>query len=135
MPQVSVELFLVDDGKVLLAERVNKPLRGEWFWPGGRLYKGEKLEEAVHRIAREELGIEVKIEEQLGFYSHFWNESPFENVESVHTVNIVYRVRPVEDVKNINLDDQHEDYKFISEIEPGLHKYVKRYVNDSGIFD
>ncbi|KXA97106.1 hypothetical protein AKJ37_03730 [candidate division MSBL1 archaeon SCGC-AAA259I09] len=135
MPQVSVELFLIHNGKVLLAKRRNKPLKGEWFWPGGRLYKGEKLKNAARRIAREELGIEVKIEKRLGVYCHFWNESPFEKVESVHTVNVVFQVRSNKNIENIELDEQHEDYRLVSGIEPDLHEYVKRYMIDSGMFE
>lgn len=135
MPQVCVDIFLEKKGKVLLAKRNNEPARGEWFWSRGRLFKGEELNEAVHRIGKEELGISVNIVRRLGVYNHFWETSPFEDVDSVHTVNIVYRVRSKENIENIILDDQHEDYKFVSEIDCDFHVYVKKYLKDSGIFD
>lgn len=132
MPEVCVELVLEHDGKVLLVKRTNEPAKGAWFWPGGRLYKGETFLQAVHRIAKEELGIEVEIKRQLGVYNHFWDESSFENVPSRHTVNIVYIVRPKEKVAKITLDAQHSAYKFISEVEHDLHGYVRQYLEDSG---
>ncbi|PSP47656.1 ADP-ribose pyrophosphatase, partial [Halobacteriales archaeon QH_1_68_42] len=42
LPQVCVEVLLERDGRLLVARRTNEPARGEWFWPGGRLYKGEE---------------------------------------------------------------------------------------------
>lgn len=52
MPQVCVEVVVERDGGVLLAKRANEPAQEEWFWPGGRLLKGEKLDDAVNRIVR-----------------------------------------------------------------------------------
>ncbi len=134
MPQVSVELFLEKNNKALVARRNNKPAKDEWFWPGGRLNKGETFEEAVHRIASRELGIEVEIKDLLGVYNHFWDDGRFSNT-STHTVNIVYRVRQVDD-SQIVLDDQHDDYQFVSGSEDiDFHEYVLSYLKDSGIFN
>ena len=37
-----------------------------WHIPGGTVYRGEKLEEAVHRIADGELGVKVNIKNMIG---------------------------------------------------------------------
>lgn len=37
-----------------------------WHIPGGTVYYGETLEQAVHRVARDELQVEVEIEELVG---------------------------------------------------------------------
>jgi 8-oxo-dGTP diphosphatase len=52
---------LVDaDGRVLLAKRPQgRPLAGLWEFPGGKVERGERPEEALIRELREELGIEV----------------------------------------------------------------------------
>jgi colanic acid biosynthesis protein WcaH len=39
LPQVCVELVVTHEEGVLLARRINEPVAGEWFWPGGRLYR------------------------------------------------------------------------------------------------
>ena len=132
MPQVCVEVFLETDRGVLVAKRANEPARGEWFWPGGRLYKGERLEEAAHRVAAEELGIEVELVGRLGVYEHFWETSAEPGSPSRHTVNVVFRAVPAADEPEIELDDQHAAYRFVDEIEPELHEYVRRYLADSG---
>lgn len=133
MPQVCVEVVVERDGEVLLTKRANEPVQGEWFWPGGRLLKGEGLENAAHRIAGEELGIVVEILDQLGVYAHFWDTSAEHGNPSRHTVNVVYQVTPTDEEQAISLDDQHTDLKWISEIEDEFHEYVKRYLDDSGL--
>jgi colanic acid biosynthesis protein WcaH len=130
MPQVCVEVVLVHDGGVLVAKRANRPVEDEWFWPGSRLYKGERLETAARRVGRQELGIEVAVDRMLGVQEHFWDESaPSEDV-SRHTVNVVFRVEPTAADPEITLDDQHTDYAFISEPGPEHHEMVRRYFED-----
>lgn len=129
-PQVCVELVVEHDDGVLLARRDNEPAKGEWFWPGGRLFKGEVLEDAVHRIAEEELGIDVEIRQQLGVHAHFWETSDVVGNPSRHTVNVVFLVTPLDDDPPIELDDQHTEYRILGEPEPDLHEYVRRYVEE-----
>lgn len=144
LPQVCVEVVVRtdvdddgdgDDVGVLLVRRTNEPAAGEWFWPGGRLYKGEHLDDAAHRIARAELDIEVHLEERLGVHSHFWTATSVAGVSERHTVNVVYRASPVEDDPDIGLDDQHDDYRWLTDPSAELHEYVRRYVREYGLLD
>lgn len=128
MPQVCVELVLETTAGVLVARRSNPPALGRWFWPGSRLYKGEELEAAARRVGREELGIAVAIEDQLGVAAHFWDETRVPAAASRHTVNIVFRGEPIDDPGEIVLDDQHDDYRFLAACEPELHEYVTQYL-------
>lgn len=132
LPEACVEVFLEHDGGVLVARRTNEPARGEWFWPGARLYKGEPLEDAARRVARDELGLAVELTGRLGVYSHFWSTSSVPGVESRHTVNVVFRAMPIADGVEVDLDDQHDAYRFVSGPEPGLHAHVRRYLADAG---
>lgn len=128
MPEACVEVVLDHDGGVLVAKRTNEPAKGEWFWPGSRLYKGEELDDAARRVAREELGIEVEIKELLGVYSHFWETSALPGSPTRHTVNVVYRVGACDPEFEIDLDEQHSEYRFLTGAESGLHPYVERYL-------
>lgn len=128
LPEACVEVVLEHDGGVVLARRTNEPASGEWFWPGSRLYKGEALEAAASRVAREELGLAVEVQELLGARSHFWDRSSVAGVDTRHTVNLVYRVVPTADEPAIELDDQHDAHRVLREPEPGLHGYVREYV-------
>ena len=52
--------------------RNNEPGKGVWFTPGGRILKGESLEEAVTRVLRKETGLEATRVEQKGTMAHIW---------------------------------------------------------------
>jgi colanic acid biosynthesis protein WcaH len=132
MPQVCVEVMVSRGDAALVARRTAEPAAGEYFWPGGRLYKGEPLDDAARRVAREELGIDVELLDRLGVYEHFWDVSSVEGVDSRHTVNVVYRVRPVEADPGIELDGQHDDYRWVDAVEPWMHEHVRRYLVDAG---
>lgn len=59
-PIVGVGAVIVHQGRVLLIERANEPLKGEWSLPGGALELGETLEEGVVREVGEETGLRVE---------------------------------------------------------------------------
>jgi colanic acid biosynthesis protein WcaH len=134
MPQVCVETVVErDDGAVLLARRTNEPVRGEWFWPGSRLYKGEWLEDAAGRVGREELGLDLTIGEQLGVYEHRWETSA--PGPSRHTINVVFRATTSADdlsAGDVSLDDQHDAVRFVqpADLDESYHEYVQRYAQD-----
>jgi ADP-ribose pyrophosphatase YjhB (NUDIX family) len=67
-PLVGVGAVIVGDGRVLLIQRGQAPLLGEWSLPGGVLECGESLREAAVREAREETGLDVEVGEMLGVY-------------------------------------------------------------------
>ena len=92
---------------------MNEPLKGEWWIPGGRVYKGEMLEDAVHRKIDEELGICLKNLKALGYYEDQFNKNPL-NVKSLHTLGIVFKAEPQN--LNIKLDGQSESWKFFDKL-------------------
>lgn len=130
VPIVSVDLVILTDDGVVLGKRTNEPARGEWFVPGGTVFKHESLEEAVHRVATEEVGTDVDIDRQLGVYEHFYEAADLPGVGGKHYVAIAYVVTPVDDV--LLADDQHTTLETFaspsSELE--LHPYVRRYIDD-----
>lgn len=130
LPQVCVELVLTTPEGLLLTRRTNPPAKGEWFWPGSRLYKGEHLPEAARRVGQDELGLAVELQEQLGVQEHFWETTNVPTADSRHTVNVVFRATPATPPAEIELDEQHDSYRFITEPEPGLHEYVTRYLQE-----
>ena len=40
-PLISIDLYLIFEGQILLGKRNNEPLKDEWFTPGGRIHKNE----------------------------------------------------------------------------------------------
>ena len=123
MPIVSVDLIVLHDGGILLGKRCNEPAKGEWFVPGGRIRKGERLEDAVHRIAKEEVGTDVEIKDMLGVYEHFYDSDS----HVTHYVAIAFVVTPLNE--NFVPDEQHAEFKVFRNAD-GLHPYVKQYMLD-----
>jgi len=129
VPIPTVDLLVVTDDSLLLAKRQNEPAKGEWFVPGGRIQKGECLEEAVHRVAREELGVEVVVENELGAYDHRYETADVADVGGKHYVAHGYVVRPQSDT--VSLDNQHTDAKYFGfNSLPSLHPNVGTYLDD-----
>ena len=126
MPQVCVEVALQYDGAVLLARRTNEPVADRWFWPGSRLFKGEPLDDAARRVTAEELGVAAATVERLGVRSHVWAHSEESADVSRHTVNVIHLVTP-DGRPSIELDDQHSDYRWVTEPDPDMHEHVHDY--------
>jgi ADP-ribose pyrophosphatase YjhB (NUDIX family) len=77
VPRLCVEVVIVTSERgVLLTERDIPPNIGAWHIPGGTVLFGERLIDAVTRVARDELGLEVRVGELLGYIeypSHYEN--------------------------------------------------------------
>ena len=58
-PLLGVGAVVFQEGKVLLIERGQEPLKGWWTLPGGLVETGERLECAVRREVMEETGLEI----------------------------------------------------------------------------
>ncbi|MBY4214581.1 (deoxy)nucleoside triphosphate pyrophosphohydrolase [Rhodococcus fascians] len=59
---VVVAAALIDDGRLLLAQRTRPPeLAGRWELPGGKVEPGESEDAALARELLEELGVECSI--------------------------------------------------------------------------
>ncbi|MCC7356780.1 MAG: NUDIX hydrolase [Candidatus Doudnabacteria bacterium] len=60
--------LIIDDDRILLGKRRNEPEKGKWDVIGGFLEYGEHPEDGAKREAKEETGLNVKIEKFLGIF-------------------------------------------------------------------
>jgi colanic acid biosynthesis protein WcaH len=100
LPLVSIDLMVTrparEGEEILLGLRNNRPAQGWWFTPGGRIRKGEALDDARHRIAAGELHLPPALLQRavlLGAWDHFYEDSAFSDSVSTHYVNLAYWVR------------------------------------------
>ena len=129
VPIVSVDLVVFHDDRVLLARRENEPAKGEWFVPGGRVLKNESREEAVHRVAQEELGVDVEIIESLGAYEHIYDTADVDVSNGKHYLANGYVVRPKSD--EFELDSQHSAFRFFESPPENPHENIAAYFTAS----
>lgn len=128
VPIVSVDLLVHHKGGLVLGKRRNEPVKGEWFIPGGTVLKGERLTQAVHRVANQEINADITIDRQLGIYEHLYTSADQSGVDSKHYLATAFVVTPVEN--ELHPDDQHESLQVFSEPFPDFHDYVNRYIRD-----
>ena len=143
-PIVSVDLLVRYDGGLVFGKRQNEPVKGWWFLPGGRVQKGETRTEAVHRVAREELGLSVEIVESLGAFEHFYDTSDVPGVDSKHYLANGYVVDVGADdatavgdvgagdataVGDFVTDDQHDEVRVFDAPPDPLHDHIRDYLD------
>lgn len=68
-PKVAAGVIVEHEGGIVLLRREIDPRKGFWVHPGGFVDRGETLEAAARREAREEVGLDVEITRLLGAYS------------------------------------------------------------------
>ncbi|MBI2011586.1 NUDIX hydrolase [Candidatus Daviesbacteria bacterium] len=90
VPRIGVNLFITNkNNKILLTKRAKDPFKDHWHFPGGFLLKGEKLEDCVKRIAKDELNLSLNT-------SKLELAGVFENLDSDprgHILDIFYKFR------------------------------------------
>jgi len=65
-PGVGCGAAIVRDGRLMLVQRLKIPEVGCWSLPGGKVDYLERVEDAVVREIREELGVAIALERLLG---------------------------------------------------------------------
>lgn len=137
-PLVSMDLLIEDkQGRVLLGKRLNKPAQGFWFVPGGRIRKNETLSDAIVRISKAELGVEITLSKArlMGAFDHIYDDN-FAAAKDINThyVAMGYQVKLSDDFQ-IKTDEQHSDIHWWSKDDllqdESVHKNTKLYFQSS----
>jgi colanic acid biosynthesis protein WcaH len=138
-PLVSIDLIVRGgEGRILLGQRRNRPAEGFWFVPGGRIRKGETLDEAFRRLTLSELGVSVEREacRLLGVYEHLYEDSVFGSpgeAPSTHYVVLGYELSWPGEAFDLPRE-QHSEYRWFDPqamlLTDEVHANTKAYVRD-----
>lgn len=104
--RLSVKVLVFDgEGRCLLLKRsmASKGNPGKWDFPGGKVDRGEALEDAAKREVLEETGLDIEIGCVLG------------NAESESPTNrIAYQILEAHSAScEVRLSDEHEEYTWV----------------------
>lgn len=105
-PILTVDGIILKGNKILLTKRKIYPFQGYWVLPGGHVEYGEKVEKAVLREIKEEVGVSVKIEKLVGVYSGPKRDPRY------HTVSVVYLLEKGKG--KIRLSHEASEFKYFS---------------------
>jgi len=88
VPRLAINLIVTDkQNKVLLTRRNIEPSKGCWHFPGSYLLKNELIAEAQARIARDELGLELKKNESISLLGVF---EDMDGDPRGHVIDVMY---------------------------------------------
>jgi len=124
------------NNEVLLAKKIEKlhpaGLEGKWHFPGGVVENRETLEEALRREMREELGIEIEINELVGIGHNF---NPNWKGKRNYAVLVYFecfpkskKIRPSDDIVDVKWVKGKEISEHLKDMERMLGDDVKKYL-------
>ena len=129
-------LFYSDQKGLLMGKRINKPAKDYYFVPGGRVFKNENRNNAIKRIAEEEVGYLINPDNSssIGIYDHFYFDSIWENskISTHYIVEAILFVIEDDEIK-FSLTNQHSEIVWINESnikKLNVHKYSMQYLYD-----
>jgi len=143
-PLVSIDLLVENSqGEFLVGQRTNRPAKGDWFVPSGRIRKHESLAAAFNRLTQDELGLALSIDNARlqGPYDHFYQDSVYGDSISTHYVAIAYRLKldaASESLLSASVlpVEQHQFYRWLKPErlmqDPLVHVHTKAYFGDFG---
>ncbi|KKR86312.1 MAG: NUDIX hydrolase [Candidatus Uhrbacteria bacterium GW2011_GWF2_41_16] len=100
--------IVINDGKVLLC---NTKSTGKYWFPGGSVDLGKKLEDAIRREVREETGIEIEVEKFLLFKEMFFYYEPSDEAYQNFSFFYLCKPRTIELLADDKVDQEDESEK------------------------
>jgi len=131
---VSIDLVIENEkGQILVGMRENEPAKGTWFVPGGRILKGERISQALERIIKAELGLDIPYSrsEFLGVYEHLYPTNFSQQGDfGTHYIVLTHKLK-LNKEQTIISDDQHSQLTWFSKEEvlqnEKVHPNTKAY--------
>jgi len=126
VPRLAVDVIVKNEaGAIYMTKRAIEPCKGQWHLPGGTVYFGESLLDAVKRVALKELNIKVQSVNNKGYIeypSHYQNglDTP---------VGIVFEVEKY--TGKLQIDSEASDSGWFSKLPKNTHADQDKYLLES----
>lgn len=129
MPIICIDIVTVVGSNCILLNRNDKPAKGKFWLPGGRIKRNQSIEQAVVDILNRECGLTDIIKViPLGYDETHFNEDPFDHGKGTHTVNLVFKAICR---GNVAIDGTSNgfisvDFSKLNEFEPYVQKWIRK---------
>jgi len=125
IPRLCVDLVIKEEKGILLTYRKIDP-KNVWHFPGGTVYYRESLIDAAKRVAKQELGVKIKIIKEIGVIDFVADKETFS-----HAVSVVFLAKIISG--KIILDNQASDFDFFKKLPQQMYshhgKFLKTHFN------
>lgn len=116
LPILCVDIIIRNPhDEFLLIKRANEALKGQWWVVGGRVFKGETLEQAAIRKVKEETALKVEFVQPVGYYEDVCESNPFGLEIPMHSVSVVFSTI-INGKQQIRLDYQSTEWRYSKEL-------------------
>ena len=119
MPIFCIDFLIKCEKEYLLLKRVEEPLKGIFWVPGGRLQQNETIKNFSVRVQEREIGRYFENYYLKGFSNYFFKKS--EHSRAVHTPTLLFEI----DLKNKfipKMDKTHSEYVWSEKLPEELIK-------------
>lgn len=105
----AVAVIFDDNDRLLVVRRSKEPAKGTWHIPGGFVEVDESIEQAIIREVKEELNIDIKVEEYLFSIP---NRYQYKEIEK-YPLDFFFKCKIV-DMSNLKIDlSENSEYAFL----------------------
>lgn len=126
MPIATFDLIIeYGEQKVIVVKRKIAPYKNVWALPGLRMYKGERIDDALKRIALQEVGLEIDPAKKRllsQYVGKFFSENDRQDISTCYVVSVGADQRIV-----LNAD-HFSKYAIINQIPKPIGAMYKYYL-------
>ena len=127
VPRLCVDLVIRKQEGILMTLRQKDGWIDQWHLPGGTIYYRESIENAIKRVAQEELGTDIRVISLLGPIEYF---SELTERGYGYSISFAYLCEIPSD-SIITLDDHAKKYAFFSELPANTVMEQKQFLNQA----
>lgn len=128
VPRLCVEVVLQTPKGILLTKRSIEPYKGMWHLPGGTVLFGETMEEAVVRVAKEEVNVTVT---DMNLIAPLYYKDEEKVKGYGWTISIAFNVDG--DYSNVQGSEQGEEFAFFLSVPDNTVSDQKTFLESSVI--